>query len=72
MLIVHSDRMGISNTNTVTEIKLMGRYIRAYTVGDSHAIAAYETEERATAVFRNLMERCRQTQGDDMILLPEV
>lgn len=73
MLIVHSDRMGISNTNTVIEIKLMGRYIRVFTVnGDNHAIAAYDSEERTEAVFLSLIERCRLTQGDDVILLPKV
>ena len=73
MLVVHSDRMGITNLNAVSELKLMGRYIRAVNIhGDNHAIAAYETEERAMAVFRTLMDQCRLTKGDDVILLPEV
>ena len=51
----------------------MGRYIRAYEVGGSnHAMAAYETEQRAEAVFRTLTEQCRVTKGDDVIVLPEV
>ena len=73
MLIVHSDRMGMTNLNAISEVKLMGRYIRAYEVGGSnHAIAAYNTEQRAEAVFRTLTEQCRLTKGDDVILLPEV
>lgn len=73
MLIVHSDRMGMTNLNAISEVKLMGRYIRAVNLnGDNHAIAAYESEERAEAVFRTLTEQCRLTKGDDVILLPEV
>lgn len=73
MLIVHSDRAGITNMNAISEIRLMGRYIRAVNInGDNHAVAAYKTEERAEAVFRNLTDQCRLTKGDDVILLPEV
>lgn len=73
MLIVHSDRMGITNLNTISTVMISGRYIWAYeTSGERHAIAAYDTEERAEAVFRNLTEQCRLTKGDDVIVLPEV
>lgn len=73
MLIVHSDRMGMTNLNAICEVKLMGRYIRAYDIGGgNHAVAAYDTDERAESVFRTLTEQCRLTKGDDVILLPEV
>lgn len=72
MLIVHSDRMGMTNLNAVSEVKLIGRYIRAVDIrGDNHAVAAYDTEDRAEAVFHTLTEQCRLTKGDDVILLPE-
>ena len=71
MLVVHSDKMGITNLNAIVQIKLIGKYIHAYSVSESHVIARYDTEERAEDVFKILTNQCRLTKGDDVILLPE-
>lgn len=69
MLIVHSDGAGVTNMNAISEIRVAGRYIWAYEVGGKrHAIAAYDTEERAEAVFMNMLMR----YDEKTIWLPEV
>lgn len=72
MIIVHSDKMGFTNLNNVCEVKLMGKYIRAHcSDGDSHAIARYDTEERAEYVFRHIIECYRAFKDTDAVELPK-
>lgn len=73
MLVVHSDRVGMTNLNAVIQVKLDGNWIRAFDInGGNHLLAKYGTEERAEAVFKLLTNYCRMTKGDDVILLPEM
>lgn len=72
MLIVHSDGAGVTNMNAISEIRAAGRYIWAYEVGGKrHPIAAYDTEERAEAVFMDVL-LMRMRCDEKMIWLPEV
>lgn len=57
MVIIHSDRFGLTNFDNVYSVTVSGRYIHAQMKdGRKHSIAAYKDAERAEEVFIEMMD----------------
>lgn len=56
MVIIHSDREGLTNFDNVQMVHLMGRYIHvSLNDGTTKAIAVYADADRAAEVFANML-----------------
>lgn len=56
MVIIHSDREGLTNFDNVQMVHLMGRYIHvSLNDGTTKTIAVYSDVDRAAEVFSNML-----------------
>lgn len=68
MVIIHSDREGLTNFDNVQMVHLMGRYIHvSLNDGTTKAIAVYADADRAAEVFANMLTELFPDPEDDEI-----